>query len=246
MKTAGLAVLFVALLHFGFSLGFCTREMTVRTQRFKSAADYATAEIRHLIMAGDLVPGSRLDQENLAEKLDVSRHPVRQALERLSERGFVELSPNRSARVAELSVADMTEIYDVRQTLEASAVGKSFARYGRELVQELEDLDAEMTRALGENKYDPYMEANRSFHLKMYEDCGNRYLFRTIVSLFDLSERYQRTSLQQPGRLAQSSLDHRAMIAAIKRNEKDELIRLILHHNALTQEAVRLLLDKQR
>lgn len=219
--------------------------MTVRTQRFKSAADYATAEIRHLIMAGDLIPGARLDQEDLAEKLDVSRHPVRQALERLSERGFVELTPNRSARVAALSVVDMNEMYDVRQILEASAVSRSFPRYGHELVQQLEGLDAEMTRALSEKKYDPYMEANRSFHLKMYEDCNNHYLFRTIVSLFDLSERYQRTSLQQPGRLTQSSLDHRNMIEAIKRNEKDELIRLILNHNALTQEAVRLLLDNQ-
>jgi DNA-binding GntR family transcriptional regulator len=219
--------------------------MTVRTQRFKSAADYATAEIRHLILAGELIPGARLDQEDLAEKLDVSRHPVRQALERLSERGFVELSPNRSARVAELSVADMSEIYDVRQTLEASAVARSFERYGSELVQELENLDGEMTRALSEKKYDPYMEANRSFHLKMYEGCNNRYLFRTIVSLFGLSERYQRTSLQQPGRLTQSSLDHRYMIEAIKQGDKDELIRLILNHNALTQEAVRLLLDHQ-
>ena len=60
-----------------------------RAIRFKSAADYATSEIQRMILAGELAAGERLDQVRLAEQLDVSRHPVRQAIERLAERGFV-------------------------------------------------------------------------------------------------------------------------------------------------------------
>lgn len=211
----------------------------MRQVRFKSTADYATAEIRQLILSGELPSGARLDQVELARRLDVSRHPVRQAIERLAERGFVSLSPHRSAVVAEISGQDMRYLYDVRRTLEPLAIREAFAHYDSTLAGRLEALQKDMRRAASANELDNYMDANRMFHLAMYAPCANRHLVRTVQSLFDLSERYQRTSLVQPGRMKRSNEDHAEMVAAIRAGNSARLVELIEDHNSLTQKAVR-------
>ena len=82
------------------------------------------------------------------------------------------------------------------------------------------------------------MVANRAFHLAMYQGCGNRHMLRTIVSLFDLSERYQRAALQDPERAARSQQDHAAMVEAIGRGDAKRLRELAAAHNAGTRATV--------
>ncbi len=206
--------------------------------RFKSTADYATAQIRQLILSGALSSGARLDQVELARKLDVSRHPVRQAIERLAERGFVSISPHRSAVVAEISTSDMNDLYVVRRSLEPLAIAEAFPAYDDAFAKQTEELVQTMQRAADAGELDAYMEANRMFHLAMYAPCGNRHLIRTVESLFDLSERYQRTSLAQPGRMTRSNQDHAQMVEAIRQRDGKRLAELVAEHNQLTQLAV--------
>lgn len=211
----------------------------MRPVRFKSTADYATAEIRQLILSGELASGARLDQVELARKLEVSRHPVRQAIERLAERGFVSLSPHRSAVVAEISDKDMRHLYDVRRVLEPIAIREAFPSFDEALIERLDKLEKDMRRAAAANELDAYMDSNRLFHLAMYAPCENRHMVRTVESLFDLSERYQRTSLVQPGRMKRSNQDHAKMVEAIRAGKAAQLATLIEEHNTLTQKAVR-------
>lgn len=207
--------------------------------RYKSTADYVTAEIQRLILSGELTAGARIDQVELATQLDVSRHPVRQAIERLAERGFIDLSPHRSAVVAELSAADMEELYDIRVKLETFAVRQSWPKI---IGNGSDRISAHFSRLQGTDPaedIDAYMQANRDFHLSMYEDCGNRHLLRMIVMLFTLSERYQRTALRFSTRLTRSSEDHAQMMQAILDQNLEELARLIAHHNLGTQQTIR-------
>lgn len=207
--------------------------------RYKSTADFVTAEIRRLILSGELPAGARVDQEELAEQLEVSRHPVRQAIDRLGERGFVIIHPHRSAIVAEISIADMEELYGARRVLEDWAIRESWNRSAAvteadlapsfkilESVDPAEDLDA-------------FMAANRDFHLAMHRSCGNRHVLRTITSLFDLSERYQRAALHQAPRQDASKRDHREMMQAVIAGDRDRLLALAHSHNDGTQATVR-------
>jgi DNA-binding GntR family transcriptional regulator len=207
--------------------------------RYKSTADFVTAEIRRLILSGELPAGARVDQEELAEQLEVSRHPVRQAIDRLGERGFVIIQPHRSAIVAEISIADMEELYGARRVLEDWAIRESWNRSAAvteadlapsfkilESVDPAEDLDA-------------FMTANRDFHLAMHRSCGNRHVLRTITSLFDLSERYQRAALHQAPRQDASKRDHREMMQAVIAGDRDRLLALAHSHNDGTQATVR-------
>ncbi|CAH1692977.1 HTH gntR-type domain-containing protein [Hyphomicrobiales bacterium] len=214
-----------------------------RAIRFKSTADYATSEIQRMILAGELAAGERLDQVRLAEQLDVSRHPIRQAIERLAERGFVLLSPHRSAVVSAHSIADLVELYSLRESLEDMALRASWPSLmagGRDHVTAIykrltaQDPQADLER---------YMHENRAFHLAFYRDCGNRHLLRTTTTLFDLSERYQRTALTSAHRQNQSSDEHAGMMDALHAGDLERLSERLKAHNRGTLEQVRTLLS---
>lgn len=209
------------------------------TVRYKSAADFVTDEIQRLILNGDLAGGTRIDQVELATQLGVSRHPVRQAIERLGERGFIQVLPHRSAVVADLSVSDMEELYELRLSLETTAIERGWDTLLGDRLTKIETAYEAVRRAEASEDLDEFMLANRAFHLSMYEGCGNRHLERCIVTLFDLSERYQRTALRHAGRIVRSVDDHAHMMDAIHRRDKEALKALIIEHNQGTRNTVR-------
>ncbi|MBX3538143.1 MAG: GntR family transcriptional regulator [Chelatococcus sp.] len=214
-----------------------------RAIRFKSTADYATSEIQRMILAGELAAGERLDQVRLAEQLDVSRHPIRQAIERLAERGFVLLSPHRSAVVSAHSIADLVELYSLRESLEDMALRASWSSLTAGGLDNVAAIYKRLTAQDPEADLERYMHENRAFHLAFYRDCGNRHLLRTITTLFDLSERYQRTALTTSHRQNQSSDEHAGMMDALRAGHLELLSQRLKAHNRGTQEQVRALLS---
>jgi DNA-binding GntR family transcriptional regulator len=213
-------------------------EIMNQTVRYKSTADYATAEIQRLILNGDLLPGAKVDQIELAVQLDVSRHPVRQAIERLAERGFILLNPHHSAVVAEISTEDLVELYSARTHLERWAVRESWPKFTPEFRKQVVAMQLTLDQIDPKADLDGYMRANRAFHLAMYQPCGNRHMLRTIAMMFDLSERYQRTALTHTARMKRSRADHAEMVDAITRKDRTRLIDLIDEHNKGTQATV--------
>lgn len=220
----------------------CGGFLLERAVRFKSAADYATSEIQRMILAGELPAGERLDQIRLAQQLDVSRHPVRQAIERLAERGFVQINPHRSAIVTAHSIADLVELYSFREQLEDMALRASWPALQAEGLADLETIHARLAARDSVSDIEGYMHENRAFHLRFYRDCGNRHLVRTIATLFDLSERYQRTALNTKKRQGQSREEHAAMMDALRARDLELLSARLKAHNRGTQEQVRALL----
>src|SRR5919205_3391293 len=93
-----------------------------------AATEQTVARLRRFILEGDLEPGARIQEVELAAQLGVSRTPVREALRTLSSQGLVELLPNRGARVARWSVKDLDEIYELRVMLESHAAQRAATR----------------------------------------------------------------------------------------------------------------------
>lgn len=206
--------------------------------RYKSTADYATAAIRQMILIGDLKPGMRVDQNEMASLLDISRHPVRQAIERLAERGFVQSRPHKSVIVADLSADDMQQLYAARQVLEDMAIRLAWPRYTAAFVEQSHALIAAMERANALGDLDAYMTNNYDFHMNFYRHCGNVHINRVIESLFQLSERYQRTALMRRNRSTQAHEEHLSMIHAVASGTLDELLGFCANHNAGTMATV--------
>src|SRR3954470_11084102 len=112
--------------------------------RSSTSAERTLASLRTLILDGDLRPGARLGEVELAERLGVSRTPVREALSRLAAEGLVEVVPNRGARVATWTVAELEGVFDLRSTLEPQLTAFAVPNATPADVAELDELATRM------------------------------------------------------------------------------------------------------
>jgi DNA-binding GntR family transcriptional regulator len=147
-----------------------------------SVADRVYAALRERILAGDIPHHARLHQEQLSEELGVSRTPLREALGRLAADGLVELLPQRGARVADVSPADMETSYGARLVIEPAAAALAASR------RTAEDI-AEMRRAIADHRRETadvqaVYDANRDFHLAVVRASGNPFLLRFCEQLW--------------------------------------------------------------
>jgi DNA-binding GntR family transcriptional regulator len=141
--------------------------------------------LRALILTGEYGPEERLIEEQLAERLGVSRTPVRQALTMLEAEGLVEIAPNRGATVCSFSTEDVWDIYDLRAVLEGHAARRAAGRIERVELERLRELVGEMEGLAGrfedhEEEIRTLVKLNQEFHWTIVEASRNRRLRRLI------------------------------------------------------------------
>ncbi len=135
--------------------------------RSLTSGERALEALRELILSGQLAPGSRLGEVELAERLGVSRTPVREALTRLAAEGLVEIVANRGARVATWTVAELEGVFDLRASLEPQLTGFAVPNATADDVAELADLAhrmLEVGRPGPRQDLDALVPLNRAFH----------------------------------------------------------------------------------
>ena len=193
-----------------------------KTIEFKSLApnvslgDLVHQRIVEALVSGQFQGGEELNEVSLATQFQVSRTPVREALRRLAAEGLVVNQRNRQATVVEMSRSDVTETYQVRQILEASA-----ARFAATLIDDgrLRDLRLLATRATphtadqwgnGERKFD------EELHRLVAESCGNGKLLREIQRYNNLVRFVRSRVARSPQRLAQGHAEHLRILAALE------------------------------
>lgn len=201
-----------------------------------TAADFATSEIRRLIIERELAPGSRIDQTDMAERLGVSRIPIRQALVHLAERKFVVLSAHRGAVVAPISIQSMRDLYALRWHLETWAFEQYFTRFDEQRIQSLEDLVSRGEKAAERGDLEHFTELNHQFHLELYRISENEHLYAELTRLFSLSERYHWACLSDPDALAASQQEHRELVDRIRAGDLSGFLAHCRSHNEKTIE----------
>ena len=135
--------------------------------RSLTSGERALEALRELILSAQLTPGSRLGEVELADRLGVSRTPVREALTRLAAEGLVEIVPNRGARVATWTVAELEGVFDLRASLEPQLTGFAVPNASADDVAELDDLAhrmVEVGRPGPGQDLDALVPLNRAFH----------------------------------------------------------------------------------
>jgi DNA-binding GntR family transcriptional regulator len=140
------------------------------------ASERAAGAVRELILHGEFAAGARLGEAELAERLGVSRTPVREALTRLAAEGLVEIVPNRGARVSSWTVAELEEVFDLRAALEPRLTALAVPHASAEDVDELEALAEEMLAVGGPGPgqdLDAIVPLNRAFHGRLVALAGH-------------------------------------------------------------------------
>lgn len=202
----------------------------------RTLAEKAYETLHTAIITGVLRPGARLPIEELAEHLEMSPMPIREAVRRLDAVGLVENVPHRGARVTELSVTDLTEVYEVRLSLEPLAIRRTAARFtdalaaqGRQYLQQLESMADDTSAATS--------EAHAAFHFVFYEAAGSAWLLRLIRPAWQVSERY---ALEWPEvrQLEPRREEHREILAACEAHDPDRAARALHDHLAMTANSL--------
>src|SRR5258708_29634166 len=195
--------------------------------------------IREAILSGELPAGSRLDQAQLANDLQVSLVPVREALKALDDEGFVKIIPRRGAFVADTSTKDIEDLYFARQILEGQTAYNAAVHLSEDNLDTLQGLMHKMTAELQHHDYVAFMTSNRHFHFTIYNAVGNQYLVNMITALWDLAERYrfQYIFVQDQGAVIQA--EHQMIFEACRPRDPHKLQDAIINHMQRTLEAIK-------
>jgi len=191
------------------------------------ATEQVTARLRQAIATGLLKPGERLNQAEIAERLGVSRMPIREALRQLDAEGLVTLQPYRGAIVSSLSSAELTEIYEMRIALEVLALRRNLPRMGDDVLTAMEAL---LHRMDDEEDGAAWIAANVEFHDLLYGRDRPSLLIETIDNLRVKSDRFLRLFVTQRDRTAHAQEEHWAIYRACRRGDVDAAGRLLQGH----------------
>jgi DNA-binding GntR family transcriptional regulator len=192
--------------------------------------------LRHLILAGEYGPNERLVEKQLAERLGVSRTPVRQALTMLEAEGLVEVTPNRGAVVCSFSVEEVWDIYDLRAVLEGYAARRAADRIGAEELDRMRELAAEMEGLSGRKFADREEEIrllvalNNEFHRTIIESSRNRRLWRLVQRTVEVPLVFKAFFWYTPYERAISNHYHRQILKALESTDGERAEILMREH----------------
>lgn len=173
-------------------------------------------DIEHDIVTGVYAPGQRLDETALATRFNVSRTPIRQALQQLAAMGFIVNIPKRGSFVSEVSISEMLCMFEVMAELEGMCAKLAARRITDEQLDQLEAAQAQCNKSIEAGNADDYYYANERFHMLLYKISGNPFLEQTAGQLHNRLKPYRRLQLRVSGRLKMSASEHEAIIDALR------------------------------
>lgn len=205
-----------------------------RKQRSKPSAtlsDSAYAELKQLILDDQLHPGEQLLEQELTDRLAMSPTPLRIALARLQNEGYIEIKPRHGVKILPLSVTDSREIYEILTSLEATAAYLLAKRAPSP--EELSPLEqAVLAMEAANNEIGNWAMADEQFHAALVGLCGNRRLQQTVQLYRDQANRVRKATLRLRLHPSphQSTRHHRLLFEAIKAGDAAGARALHLSH----------------
>src|SRR5512139_1155220 len=185
-------------------------------------------QLRQRIFARQLEPGAWIDELKIAAEMGISRTPLREALKVLAVEGLVTMKPRRGAYVAETSRDDVTQVYHLLALLESDAAAEVARRATDEQLAELQALHDRLERQVRQR--DAFFATNEAFHFKLLDVAGNRWRRQIVTDLRKIMKINRHHSLFRQGRLEDSLVEHRAMMAALLARDGRRVARLMKEH----------------
>jgi DNA-binding GntR family transcriptional regulator len=197
----------------------------------ENAVETAVRELRRMIFDGELRGGQALRQEDLALRLGTSRHPVREALGRLSGEGLINFRPRYGYAVRALGPDEIAEIFEIRMLLEEHAGYVATLRRDAASIAEVESVLRRMSALMAKRprNLSLWSEYNRAFHVRLYAASGRPHLCRMIATLRDSIETYIRMSVPDVG-FEQIHAEHKHIFAAFRDGDAIGVARLCRQH----------------
>ena len=197
---------------------------------YKPLRDVVFESIRGAILSGTIKPGERLMEVQMAEKLGVSRTPIREAIRKLELEGLVNMVPRKGVYVADLSIKDITDVLEIRSALEGLAASLASTRVTAEDIKEIEKAVEEFNEAIKGEDFELIVEKDLKFHDSIFKASGNEKLVVLTNNLREQIQRFRVMILKNSSGLKDLSVEHREIADAISSKDADKAQELATRH----------------
>jgi len=210
----------------------------VNREKSRPLRERAYEAIKLGILNGRFKEGNRLVEDQIAEEIGVSRTPVREAIHLLEREGFVRRLSSGRVVVTEFSEKDIEEVFGIRALLESYAARLAVDSCDEALLAEMEAKIVEAEEAIRKREKNRIFHLNTEFHDILYRASGSMRLYQLINNLREIFYRYRLVILQDEGLIEISLRDHREMVSAIRRRDREEVERLVREHIERGKESI--------
>ena len=210
----------------------------LQMNEFLPLRDVVFNTLRQAILTGELKPGERLMEIHLANKLGVSRTPIREAIRKLELEGLVTMIPRRGAEVAQITEKSMNDVLEVRRAMDALCTELACERISEEEVQALKDASDNFAEAAKSKDIRKCAQADVAFHDIILKATGNMRLVQLVNNLAEQMYRYRFEYLKDVSRYSSLTEEHRLIYESIKNRDKEAAIRAAELHIDNQEKAI--------
>ena len=189
--------------------------LDLNAQHHKPLRDIIYDDLKMGILTGKILPGTRLLEVELADKMGVSRTPVREAIRRLEKEGLVNIEPRHGAYAAKVSVEDMIEILEVRELMESMAAQLAANRITQEQLDALMQTENEYQKAVKSGDVEDMIVLDSKFHKQVVEASHNRTLYQLIEPLQEIALRFRYMYYNDNTRAEKMPSEHERILKAL-------------------------------
>ena len=205
-------------------------KFTVTMNEYLPLRDVVFNTLRQAILRGELKPGERLMEIQLANKLGVSRTPIREALRKLELEGLVNMVPRKGAEVADITEKSLRDVLEVRKALEELSVQLACEKITEEEIEELKRVAERFKDTLDDQDVTKIAEADVAFHDVIYTATDNQKLILLLNNLREQMYRYRVEYLKKEEAYPQLIAEHEELIDNISKRNKEEATRIMCEH----------------
>ncbi|MGN1266955.1 MAG: GntR family transcriptional regulator [Dorea sp.] len=202
----------------------------VKMNEYLPLRDVVFNTLRQAILRGELKQGERLMEIQLANKLGVSRTPVREAIRKLELEGLVLMIPRKGAEVAEITEKSLKDVLEIRKALEELAVQLACEKITKEELVELKKAGEDFKQVLASKDITEIAEADVRFHDVIYMATDNQKLISLLNNFREQMYRYRVEYLKKKEVHAQLIAEHDAIVESVTKRNKEKATEIICQH----------------
>lgn len=222
-----------------------TDNLVLNMDAYLPLRDVVFQTLREAILRGDLQPGERLMEIQLANKLGVSRTPIREAIHMLEQEGLVVTIPRKGAEVAKMTLKDMEDVLEIREALDVLAAQLACGRITEEGLAELKDKKKDFELSLKSADVKKIAEADVRFHDVIYEATGNPKLVNLLSNLREQIYRYRVEYLKNDQNYPALLQEHKAIYHALVERDESLITQAVQIHVRNQATAVKEVIVRQ-
>ena len=222
-----------------------TDNLTLNMDAYLPLRDVVFNTLREAILKGELQPGERLMELQLASKLGVSRTPIREATRMLEQEGLAVTVPRKGAEVARMTLKDMEDVLEIREALDELAAQIACERISSEQMNRLMDTKKEFERILASGEVKEIADVDVKFHDIIYEATDNAKLVYLLNNLREQLFRYRVEYLKNPENYPALIQEHEAIVSALEARDKAKVTEAMHEHVTNQAVAVKAVIQEQ-